>query len=85
MEKFNFDTSFLGNLVTSFSPEVKKLICTWFIVSLVLVYGKPNWSVITNEEGDHSFFKILLASSFISLIPFAYPYMIKGAEFLKIR
>ena len=77
MDKFKFDHTMISNLVHDISPDVKKMLGTWFIVSLILCYAKPNWSILKADHETYSFGRIIFTSLLISLVPFLWPYIQK--------
>ena len=83
MDKFQFDDTFVSNAINVIPKKMHKVLITWLIVCFIILYAKPEWSVLKNDD-QHSFVRILLFSLVLSLIPFIYPYLANLASKLKM-
>lgn len=77
MDKFKFDHTMVSNLMHDVSPEIKKMMATWFTISLLICYSKPNWSILKTDQDTFSFGRIIFTSFLISMIPFLWPHFQK--------
>ena len=74
----------MSNYMHAIDKDVKMVALTWIVVSLVICYGKPNWSILKDDRHHHSFVRILFVAGLITLVPFFWPVISKAVSIVKI-